>query len=97
MLLITCPHCGPRDHTEFQFGGDASLRRPDPAAAFEDGWYDFIYLRDNVRGMHRELWQHRSGCRMWLVVERDTLTHAIASVGFARDMQPAPTPQSVGS
>jgi heterotetrameric sarcosine oxidase delta subunit len=84
MLLIDCPHCGKRNRTEFHFGGDASIRRPEPGTAFEDGWYDFIYLRDNVRGRHREFWQHRSGCRMWLVVERDTLTHEIHSVNLAQ-------------
>jgi sarcosine oxidase subunit delta len=28
--------------------------------------------------VHRELWQHVYGCRRWLVVTRDTRTHAIA-------------------
>ena len=35
-------------------------------------------------GLHREFWQHVTGCRQWLVVERDTRNHIIASVGFAR-------------
>ena len=29
------------------------------------------------RGKHLELWQHISGCRQWIKVERDTLTHEI--------------------
>ena len=39
----------------------------------------------NPAGLHREFWQHVTGCRQWLVVERDTRNHAIASVDFARD------------
>lgn len=76
MLIIHCPHCGPRDHTEFSYGGDAGARRPandaDTAA-----WVDFVYIRDNPRGPHDELWHHVQGCRAWIVVRRDTVTHAI--------------------
>ena len=30
-----------------------------------------------LRGKHIELWQHISGCRQWIKVERDTATHEI--------------------
>jgi methylglutamate dehydrogenase subunit B len=77
MLIIHCPHCGARDHTEFSYGGDARVRRPADDAA-ESAWVDFVYNRDNPRGSHEELWQHVQGCRAWIVVRRDTLTHAIS-------------------
>ena len=33
MLLIHCPWCGPRDESEFAFGGEADIQRPpDPDA-----------------------------------------------------------------
>ena len=79
MILIHCPHCGPRDHTEFSYMGDGTLKRPDdkdPSVPLER-WFDYVYLRDNPRGPHTELWQHGSGCRAFVVVRRDTLTHAI--------------------
>ncbi len=47
-------------------------------------WHDYVYLRDNPAGPHRELWQHVSGCRAWLVVTRDTRTHEIARSSRAR-------------
>ena len=28
MILIPCPYCGPRAQTEFSYGGDASVARP---------------------------------------------------------------------
>jgi methylglutamate dehydrogenase subunit B len=37
-----------------------------------------VYLRDNPAGVNRELWQHVRGCRRWLVVTRDTRSHAIS-------------------
>ena len=43
----------------------------------------YVYLRDNPAGVQRELWYHGSGCQAWLIVTRDTLTHAIAAVTAA--------------
>ena len=78
MMLIPCPHCGPRDEDEFSYGGDATVRRPpDPDALSDEEWTAFLFLRDNPRGSHREHWFHRYGCRRWLTIERDTLTHRI--------------------
>ena len=48
--------------------------------ASAENWHDAVFLRENIRGMQSETWHHVSGCRMWLVVERDTLTHEIKSV-----------------
>ena len=51
-------------------------------------FHDYVYLRDNPAGPHRELWYHGSGCRAWLVVTRDTRTHAILAVTL-REARPA--------
>ncbi|HTB39101.1 MAG TPA: sarcosine oxidase subunit delta [Reyranella sp.] len=76
MLRIACPHCGTRDHTEFTYGGDATVKRPSADAPMAS-WHEAVYLRSNPRGVHGELWQHTQGCRAWIVVHRDTLTHEI--------------------
>ena len=76
MLLIPCPHCGPRAQAEFAYGGDATKRRP-PDGAPDDAWYDYVYLRANPRGPHREWWLHHAGCGRWIRVTRDTATHAV--------------------
>ena len=76
MLLIPCPWCGERAHTEFTYLGDATVTRPEPDAD-EKQWYDFVYTRDNPRGRHVEWWQHSAGCRQWIKVERDTMTHEV--------------------
>jgi heterotetrameric sarcosine oxidase delta subunit len=78
-MLIPCPYCGDRPHSEFTYGVDATLRRPvDPAGASDEDWYGYVYLRDNPSGPHRELWHHTLGCDQWIEVERDTLTHKIS-------------------
>ncbi|ACI58809.1 sarcosine oxidase, delta subunit family (plasmid) [Rhizobium leguminosarum bv. trifolii WSM2304] len=77
--LISCPHCGARPKEEFSIRGDAGLARPAPDAG-ADAWFDYVYLRDNPRGSHSEYWHHSSGCRRWLIVERDTVTHVVHGV-----------------
>ena len=87
-MIIHHPLLGPRDAQEFVYLGDARLMaRPDPNApnAAED-FYQYLYLRNNPAGLHRELWFHEYGDRSWLVVTRDTLTHEIKSVELARDV-----------
>lgn len=79
-MRITCPHCGPRDVQEFSYLGDANPQRPDGLEASEAAMFDYVYQRDNPAGPHRELWYHGAGCHAWLVVTRDTRSHAIAAV-----------------
>ena len=43
----------------------------------DQDWDNFVYNRKSLRGKHKELWQHISGCRQWIKVERDTATHEI--------------------
>ena len=87
MLLIPCPWCGPRNQIEYTYGGDATLKRP---AMNDDtsAWFDYMYLRDNLRGPHDELWLHSAGCRQWFKVRRDTRTHDI--LASARLGEPLP-------
>jgi len=90
MLQIVCPYCGERSHVEFVYGGDASQPYPDLNESDLERWTDFVFLRDNPKGAHAEYWQHQHGCRQWLRVVRDTVTHEIQSVAPARDEKRAP-------
>ena len=81
MLLIPCPWCGPREDDEFTFGGEADISRPaDPDALSDEAWAEYLFMRDNRRGLHREQWCHTAGCRRWFIVERDTSTNRILAV-----------------
>jgi methylglutamate dehydrogenase subunit B len=83
-LLIPCPFCGPREHAEFSYGGDASVRRPQQVEpAWDPEWQAYVYERANPRGPHQEYWHHVMGCRQWLLVTRDTLSHEITECAFA--------------
>ncbi|MBO9434886.1 sarcosine oxidase subunit delta [Ruegeria sp. R13_0] len=90
-MIINHPLLGPRDAQEFTYLGDASLlNRPDwQAEDAAEAFHDYLYLRDNPAGEHRELWYHEQGDRSWLVVTRNTLTHEILKVELARDVAKA--------
>jgi sarcosine oxidase subunit delta len=75
-MRLPCPHCGTRGLMEFSYFGAAGPVRP-AAGAGAEAWHDYAHVRENVAGPHRELWQHAHGCRRWLVVTRDTRTHAV--------------------
>ena len=84
-MIINHPLLGPRDAQEFIYLGDVSLLdRPDWQASDADSaFYEYQYHRDNPAGRHQELWYHEQGDRSWLVVTRDTTTHAIEKVELA--------------
>lgn len=78
MLKITCPYCGERDETEFTYGGEAHLARPeDPQSLNDEEWAEFLFMRSNKKGLHRERWNHAQGCRRWFNMVRDTSNHTI--------------------
>ncbi len=78
MLLILCPHCGPRNNNEFTFGGEA-ISRPDVEATPEE-WRSYLYDKANVAGWQYEQWFHVAGCRRFLNIERNTVTNEIRQV-----------------
>jgi len=64
MLRIKCPWCGERDQTEYQFGGEGHITRPEnPAMAGDAEWADYLFYR-----------------RQWFNVARNTMTHEIIEV-----------------
>ena len=90
-MQLNCPYCGLRDHQEFTYRGDASAVRPALKNTSVDDHNSYIFDRSNPDGVHRELWNHTSGCRPHVVVERNTVTHEVLSckpVGpFARKLK----------
>ncbi|MGR3615701.1 MAG: sarcosine oxidase subunit delta [Paracoccaceae bacterium] len=82
-MRIPCPLCGARDRREFYYAGAAVVRPADDAA--QDAFHDYVHLRDNPAGQTRDLWQHEAGCGAWLVVTRNTLTHAVLGAELAEE------------
>lgn len=81
MLDIECPWCGKRHETEFRYGGEAHIARPEGADQLSDAqWADFLFMRSNTKGLFRERWMHSNGCRRWFNMIRNTATHEIFAI-----------------
>ena len=81
MLRIPCPWCGVRDETEFHYGGQAHVARPQsPDELTDEEWAGFLFMRDNPKGEFAERWMHSAGCRRWFNVKRHTVSHEILAV-----------------
>ena len=90
MLIIDCPYCGPRPELEFAHGGQAHVVRPaEPASASDDEWLQYLYLRDNTRGVFAERWRHARGCGRFFNALRDTTTDQFLATYRAGEQPPA--------
>ncbi len=81
MLLIPCPYCGAREETEFSYGGQAHIERPkQPDQLSDEAWADYLFMKDNTKGVFLERWVHTHGCRRWFNAARNTVTYEIVVV-----------------
>jgi sarcosine oxidase, subunit delta len=96
MLLIECPYCGKRPELEFSHAGQAHIARAkNPAEVSVQEWTDFLYMRDNVKGVHAERWRHTHGCARFFNALRDTTTdHFLATYKAG---EPAPVIAGAGA
>lgn len=75
MLLIRCPYCGDRAEIEYANAGEAHIVRPaDPMAVSDEEWAQYLYMRDNPKGLIAERWRHSHGCGRFFNAIRDTRT-----------------------
>lgn len=75
MLVVTCPWCGDREVSEFSYGGEAHIARPEaPETLSDEEWGDYVFFRSNTKGVHFERWVHTHGCRRWFNAVRNTVT-----------------------
>ena len=89
MLLLPCPYCGPRDETEYHYGGQAHLPYPEsPAELTDEEWAQYVFYRDNPKGPFAERWMHSVGCRRWFNVVRDTISYEVLAVYKLDDPRP---------
>jgi sarcosine oxidase subunit delta len=67
---INCPDLGPRNITEFAWGGEVQST-VDPTSAAD--WAAAVWRRSNIAGAVTEWWYHIPTCT-WHIVQRDTRT-----------------------
>jgi sarcosine oxidase, subunit delta len=88
MLVLTCPVCDvTAEETEFHAGGEAHLKRHGPGSSDVD-FEEYLFMRENPRGVHFERWRHVYGCGKWFHVARDTLTLEVFGGYSAQTTEP---------
>jgi sarcosine oxidase subunit delta len=75
MKIMTCPLNGPRNISEFAWGGEVKAM-PDPLSCSDDEWAEYVFLENNTAGVVREWWCHLP-TSYWFIAERDTVTDEI--------------------
>ena len=75
MKIMPCPLNGPRNISEFVWGGEVKTM-PDPQRGSDDEWAEYVFLENNAAGVVREWWCHvpTSYC---FIAERNTVTDEI--------------------
>ena len=46
----------------------------EPDQLSDEQWGDYVFFRDNTKGVHYERWVHTHGCRRWFNAVRDTVS-----------------------
>jgi sarcosine oxidase subunit delta len=87
MMQLNCPWCGARDEPEFICGGTTQITRPE-ATCDDQAWGEYLFFRENPKGLHRERWCHAYGCGQWFNLVRNTITHEIISVYGMQERPP---------
>ena len=91
MFVINCPYCGERDQSEFSNGGEAHVARPENSENLNDkDWGQYVFYRDNPKGIFYERWVHSHGCRKWFNAVRDTSTDKVLRSYEIKNDKPSP-------
>lgn len=75
MKIMTCPVNGPRNISEFVWGGEVKPM-PDPATCSDREWTTYLFIEDNTAGIVHEWWVH-APTNTWFIARRNTITDEI--------------------
>lgn len=88
MLILNCPYCGvDAEETELSAGGEAHLKRFGPGSSDGD-FHDYLFMRENPRGVHFERWRHVNGCGKWFHAARCTQSLEVFGTYSAQVTEP---------
>ncbi|MDA9096002.1 sarcosine oxidase subunit delta [Porticoccaceae bacterium] len=75
MKLLTCPLNGPRNISEFTYGGEYHPM-PDPVNTDSRQWAEHVFFHDNAAGVVTEWWCHNASS-FWFLAERNTISDEV--------------------
>ena len=75
MKIMNCPLNGPRNISEFVWGGEVKAM-PSGTEVSPRDWADYVFIENNIAGVVREWWCHVP-TSFWFIAERNTVTDEI--------------------
>jgi sarcosine oxidase subunit delta len=89
MKIMNCPLNGPRNISEFVWGGEVKEMPAGDVPARD--WAAYVFIENNIAGVVREWWCHVP-TSFWFIAERNTVTDEIirtypASEVFSRRVE----------
>ncbi|WP_286975625.1 sarcosine oxidase subunit delta [Pseudomonas sp.] len=75
MKIMPCPLNGPRNISEFTYGGELKAM-PDPSHCSDAEWAAYVFNSDNLAGVVTEWWIHNASS-YWFLAERHTVSDEI--------------------
>ena len=75
MKIMTCPLNGPRNISEFVYGGEVKAM-PDPNQCTDQQWAHYVFYSNNQISVVREWWFHAPSS-YWFIAERHTASDDI--------------------
>jgi sarcosine oxidase subunit delta len=83
MKILNCPLNGPRNISEFVWGGEVKAM-PDRSVSDRE-WGAYVFLENNSAGVVREWWCHVP-TSFWFIAERNTVTDEIIRTYLAAEL-----------
>ncbi len=84
MKILDCPLNGPRNISEFTYGGEYHPM-PGPETDSRD-WAEYVFFHDNHAGIVLEWWCHNASS-FWFLAQRNTITDEVVSTFQASELQ----------
>ncbi|MBJ9984702.1 sarcosine oxidase subunit delta [Acinetobacter sp. S40] len=75
MKIMHCPLNGPRNISEFTYGGELK-EMIDQNTCSDEAWADYVFNTRNIAGVVLEWWMHTPSS-YWFIAERHTVTDKI--------------------
>jgi len=75
MKILNCQLNGPRNSSEFTYGGEYHPM-PDSMGSSQEAWVEYVFFPENPAGMVTEWWMH-TATAFWFLADRNTITDEI--------------------
>ena len=84
MKIMICPLNGPRNISEFSYGGELKTMPDQNTCSNEEG-EDYVFNKSKIAGVVLEWWMHTPSS-YWFIAERHTVSDEILRTFDAKEM-----------